>query len=64
MKKLISFIFLLFGTADFSVAQGPPLPPPPPHAHTSLDLVVSVLVLASIVYGSYRLRSSKPHKAA
>ncbi len=61
MKKLLSLLTLMVVLVVQASAQ--PLPPPPPNTAIPLDVIVSVLVVASLIYGAIKLSRNKPVKA-
>jgi hypothetical protein len=57
MKKVLSICLFVIAVAYSAAAQPPP--PPPPNGSIPLDLVVSVLILAGVFFGSKKLRERK-----
>ena len=57
MKKIVTVLVLVSLSIGHAVAQPPP--PPPPNTAISLDLIVSMLVMAGLLYGTFRLSQKK-----
>lgn len=53
MKKSLALFTVALVSVGSAFAQ--PTPPPPPNVAIPLDVVVSLLVIAGIVYGAYKL---------
>lgn len=57
MKKKV-FSVLMLVSVVYSAAGQPPPPPPPPQG-VSLDVVVALLIITGLVYGTRRLMQRK-----
>lgn len=61
MKKPLALLTVVLLSMGSAFAQ--PTPPPPPNVAIPLDLVVSLLIIAGIVYGTYKLSNKADAKA-
>lgn len=53
MKKPLALLTVVLLSIGSAFAQ--PTPPPPPNVAIPLDVVVSLLIIAGVAFGSYKL---------